>query len=157
LRKVQDNEYDAVILAAAAMIRLGIEEQITEYLPVDHFTPQVGQGALAIERREDDAEVDSLLQALNHRETWHCVTAERAFLHTLGGGCSAPITALGRMDDMSLTLEGFVADHDGGTIVRATENGRIEESEEVGKRLAEKMLNMGVSTIISERESSGSR
>jgi hydroxymethylbilane synthase len=94
LRKVSAGEFDGVIVAAAAMIRLGWEERITEYLPVDYFTPAVGQGALGIEIRSEDKEIRTLVSKINDETAWQAVTAERTFLQALGGGCRAPIAAL---------------------------------------------------------------
>ena len=150
LRKVFCGELDGVILAAAAMSRLGWEEKISEYLPVEHFLPAVGQGALGIEARLGDKEIIELLSGINHLPTWQSITAERAFLKALGGGCRAPIAALGTVEDTVLKLEGMAADATGKKILRASEEDSATTPEQVGMRLAQKMLAMGASEFIAE-------
>ena len=148
LRKVSEGEIDGVIVAAAALIRLGWKDRITEYLPVEHFTPAVGQGALGIEIRSEDKEIRSLVSSVNHEPTWRCVTAERAFLQSLGGGCRAPIAALGIVSDGVLKLSGMIASADADHILRATVEGDAQDPEHVGKRLAKKMAEMGALDLI---------
>jgi hydroxymethylbilane synthase len=150
LRKVFDGEFDGVIVAAAAMIRLGWEDKITEYLPIEHFTPAVGQGALGIEIRSEDEEITTLVSKINDEPTWQCITAERTFLHALGGGCRAPIAALGMVSDGILKLNGMVASADGERILRATEEGNASAAEQIGRRLARKMAEMGALSLIAE-------
>ena len=148
LRKVSDGEVDGVIAAAAALIRLGWEDKITEYLPIEHFTPAVGQGALGIEIRSEDEEIATLVSKINDEPTWQCVSAERAFLQALGGGCRAPIAALGIVSDGIFKLSGMVAGVDGVHILRATEEGSASAAEQIGKRLARKMAEMGALALI---------
>ncbi|MFC1987536.1 hydroxymethylbilane synthase [Chloroflexota bacterium] len=150
LRKVAEGEFDGVITAAAAMKRLGWQERISEYLPLEHFLPAVGQGALAVEARLDDKEVAELLAPLNHRPTWQSITAERAFLEALGGGCRAPIAALGTVKDGMLKLEGMVASVGTKKIMRASIEDSTIASEELGVRLAQKLLAMGADEFIDE-------
>jgi hydroxymethylbilane synthase len=150
LRKVSSGEVDGVIVAAAALLRLGWEERITEYLPLSHFLPAVGQGALVIEARRDDKEIADLISPLNHLPTWQGITAERAFLQALGGGCRAPIAALGRVNRATLRLEGMVASPTGYGMLRAAEEGRATSPEAVGDKLGRKMLGMGASEFIAE-------
>jgi hydroxymethylbilane synthase len=148
LRKVLDGEFDGVIVAAAAMIRLGWQEKITEYLPVEHFTPAVGQGTLGIEIRSEDKEIAALVSKINDEPTWQAVTAERTFLQALGGGCRAPIAALGIVSANTLKLTGMVASVDGVHILRATEEGSGSAAEQVGKRLAQKIAALGALALI---------
>jgi hydroxymethylbilane synthase len=148
LLKVSDGEFDGVIVAAAAMIRLGWEDRITEYLPIEHFTPAVGQGALGIEIRSEDKEIATLVSKINDGPTWQAVTAERTFLQTLGGGCRAPIAALGSVSDGTLKLTGMVAGADGSQILRASEEGNTSAPEQLGERLARKMLESGALALI---------
>jgi hydroxymethylbilane synthase len=148
LRKVSDGEFDGVIVAAAAMIRLGWEERITEYLPVDYFTPAVGQGALGIEIRSEDKEMATLVSKINDETAWQAVTAERTYLQALGGGCRAPIAALGIVSDGILKLIGMVAGADSNHILRATEDGKASAAEYIGRRLAVKMAEMGALALI---------
>lgn len=150
LRKVSSGEFDGVIVAAAALLRMGWEERITEYLPLSDFLPAVGQGALAVETRTDDADIASLISPINHLPTWQCVTAERALLRALGGGCRAPIAALGTVNGNILTLESMVASINGRKVLRALEEGSTISAEEIGVKLAEKMRGMGAAEIIAE-------
>ncbi len=150
LRKVSSGEVDGVILAAAALIRLGWKDKISEYLPPEHFLPAVGQGALVVETRLDDEEIAGFISPINHLPSWQSVTAERAFLSTLGGGCRAPIAALGTVNGTTLKLEGMVADISGKKILQASEEGSLMTPEEIGVRLAQEMLVMGASEFITE-------
>jgi len=150
LRKVTDGEFAGIILAAAAMQRLGWEEKISEYLSLDYFLPAVGQGALAMEARLDDDETVKMVAPLNHLPTWQSITAERAFLSALGGGCRAPIAALGTVKNGTLKLEGMVADVNEKKIVRASVEGSATSPEELGVRLAQKLLVMGADEFIVE-------
>jgi hydroxymethylbilane synthase len=153
LRKVSSGEVDGVIVAAAALIRLGWTDRITEYLPTEHFTPAVGQGALGIEIRSEDKEITTLVSAINDEPTWQCTTAERAFLQALGGGCRTPIAAIGTVSGNVLRLSGMVASTDGAHILRAFEEGDTLATEKSGKRLAEKMVGMGALKYIAESKS----
>ncbi len=150
LRKVTEGEFAGVILAAAAMQRLSWEEKITEYLPLEHFLPSVGQGALAVETRLDDQEVAELIAPLNHSQAWQSITAERAFLEALGGGCRAPIAALGTVKNGTLKLEGMVADVRTRKIIQASVEDSALSSEELGALLAQKLLAMGADEFIAE-------
>ena len=150
LRKVASGEFDGVILAAAAMLRLGWQDKISEYLPLEHFVPAVGQGTLVIETRLGDEEIAGLISPLNHRPTWQSITAERAFLSALGGGCRAPIAALGTVNSDTLKLEGMVADASGKKMLRAAEEGSTIFPEELGTRLAQRMQRMGAAEFITE-------
>ena len=153
LRKVSEGEVDGIIVAAAALIRLGWHDKITEYLPTEHFTPAAGQGALGIEIRSGDKATALLASVINHEPTWQSVTAERTFLRALGGGCRAPIAALGIVSDGALKLSGMVASVDGAHILRATEEGNAQAPEQVGKQLAQKMVGLGALDCISELKS----
>jgi len=150
LRKVFSGEVDGVILAAAAMLRLGWENRISEYLPMEPFLPAVGQGALVIEVRLGDEGVARLVSPINDLSTWQSITAERAFLRALGGGCRAPIAALGTVSNTTLKLKGMVADVSGKKVLYASEEGSAMSPEEIGARLAKKLLRMGASEFIAE-------
>ena len=150
LGKVLSGEFDGVIVAAAAMLRLGWEDKITEYLSLEHFLPAVGQGALVVEARVDDMDIAALVSPLNNLTTWQGITAERAFMHALGGGCRAPVAALGTANGNKLRLEGMVASISGQKMLRATEEGSAQSAEEIGARLAERMMGMGAAEIIAE-------
>jgi len=148
LRKVSEGEFDGIIVAAAGMIRLGMEERITEYLPPELFTPAVAQGALGVETRANDKETISLVSKINHRQTWQAVIAERAFLRALGGGCRAPIAALGTVSGDTLKLMGMVAKIEGVQIIRSTDEGAASQPEHIGRSLAQKMTDMGALSIM---------
>lgn len=150
LRKLDSGEFDGIVLAAAGVTRLGYKDKITQYLPTDIFLPAVGQGALGIEIRANDAEIAGLVSAVNHEESWRSVLAERSFLSTLGGGCRTPIAALGTVSGGIIRLDGMVASPDGGRIIRDIEEGN--NPEDVGNKLGNRMLQKGASEIISEAE-----
>ena len=150
MRKVANGECDGVILAAAALKRLGCEERINEYLSTEQFLPAVGQGVLAIEMRSGDIEVEKIVLPLNDLRTWQSVIAERTFLDALGGGCRAPIAALGTVNGVSLKLEGMVADVRRGKILHSSAEGSNTLPEELGLRLAQKLLDMGGGELLAE-------
>lgn len=141
LRKVSAGEVDGIIMAAAALIRLGWEDRISEYLPLERFLPQVGQGALGIEIRADDQAVLNLVQPLNHEPTWQGVVAERAFLEVMGGGCSTAVTSQGVVNGDTIKLRGMALGNDG--ILYASEEGSVLALEKVARRLAHRLLEMG--------------
>ena len=148
LRKVSSGQFDGIILAAAGLIRMGWEEQITEYLSMDICLPAVAQGALAIEAREGDEEIKRLVSVLNHKPTRQATTAEQAFLRFLGGGCRTPIAAFGQINGGTLELEGMVSTPDGGKLLRAGVQGSAELPEEVGSQLGEKLVALGSREIL---------
>ncbi len=150
LRKVTSGEADGVILAAAGISRLGWQDKITQYLPLDNFLPAAGQGALVIETRSDDKPIVDLISAINHLPTWQCITAERIFLSELGGGCRAPIAALARIDGTNLKLEGMVAGPAGNKVLRDSIEGDVTSAKEMGMTLARRMLAAGAVELIAE-------
>jgi hydroxymethylbilane synthase len=136
LRKAQSDEYDAVVLAAAGILRLGRVSEITEYLPLEKFLPDPGQGALAIEIRADDRELAALVAQLDHAPTRAAVTAERAFLRGLGGGCRMPIGAYAEVHGNALHLRGVIASDDGAHLSRGEIHGDAARAAELGAELA---------------------
>ena len=150
LQKVSQGEFDGIILAAAALIRLGWENKIIEYLPVEHFTPSVGQGALGIEIRTDDRATATLISCLNHEPTWQCIIAERTFLQTLGGGCRTPIASLGTISNSTLHLDGMVASTKTNHILQSFKEGDSLSPEQLGKSLAQELIEMGALQYIAE-------
>jgi len=148
LRKLDEGKYDALVLAAAGLCRLGWKDRITERLSEDLVLPAVGQGALAIESRSDDQSTNEIAQALNHLPTRLECTAERAFLKGLGGGCLVPIAARGRLEDGGLSLAGLVAKPDGSKILRDSIDGPAQEAELIGQRLAECLLRRGADRLL---------
>jgi len=148
LRKLESENLDGVILAAAGVKRLGFESRITEYLDEDTMLPAVGQGALCVEIRENDPSLESIVGALDHQETRAVVMGERAFLNRLEGGCQVPTAAHGKIEHHTFTLCGLVAEVDGTTVIRETLTGPYTESESVGVKLADRLLSMGGRTIL---------
>lgn len=146
--KVERGEYDAAVLAAAGLIRLGLADRIAEYFAPAICLPDPGQGALAVEARAEDKKVLRLLAPLNHRPTWAAVTAERSLLQALGGGCQVPIAALGELQDQRLVLHGLVASADYTEIVRGSEQGSPEAPEALGEALAKKLRAMGAGSLL---------
>jgi hydroxymethylbilane synthase len=143
LRKIETENLDGVILAAAGIKRMGLAAQITQYLPLEMMLPAAGQGALGLEIRADDDRMKQLLTKINHAPTYMEILAERSFLHHLGGGCLLPIAALGKLAGDKLSLEGLVAAPRGSTIIRDMVRGTVFEAEELGKNLAEIILERG--------------
>ncbi|MGH7259703.1 MAG: hydroxymethylbilane synthase [Nitrospiraceae bacterium] len=150
LRKLRDGEFDAIVLAAAGLKRMGWAEQITEYLPSEVSLPAIGQGALGLEGRRDDAFVRGILAALDHHPTRTAVTAERALLERLEGGCQVPIAAHATLSGERLRLDGLVASVDGCRLVRDSVEGPVADARELGMRLAEQLLRQGGEAILNE-------
>lgn len=150
LRKLEEGEYDAIVLACAGIRRLGRQEVISEILKTDIIVPAVGQGALCIEIRSDNSFVEELLEPLNHLETEYAVRAERALMAELEGGCQVPVGGHARMEKGLLTLCGMVASIDGDRIVHAQESGDPEKPEELGKLVAKRLVGMGAREILEE-------
>lgn len=148
LRKAATDEYDAVVLAAAGLARLGLLEHITQRLPLDVMLPAPAQGALAVQCRAEDSASLALLACIHHRPTWAAVTAERAFLKGLGGGCAAPVAAYATPRGAGLQLIGLVASLDGRKVIRTTGDGLLEEPENLGQRLAHEAISQGAEKIL---------
>lgn len=146
LRKVQAGDYDAIVLAAAGLSRLGLEEQITEHLTIELMLPAPGQGALAVQCMSGDTQTFRLLQAIDHPETRLAVNAERAFLSALGGGCSLPVGAIAVVDDGEINLQGVVTSLDGSQILRVSAIGR--DPVLLGQELADEALKQGASELL---------
>ncbi len=149
LAKWMQGEYDAIVLAAAGLLRLQKTAFIQQYLNIEDFLSAPGQGALGVECREDDKQVRALIELLNHAPTQRCVTAERALSRTLNGGCQVPIAAYATcIDDQSLHLQGLVATPDGKLQIRAQAARSIEEAEELGVFVAQRLLAQGAAQIL---------
>jgi hydroxymethylbilane synthase len=146
IRKVHEGQYDATILAAAGVTRLGLDEHIAEWLSLETMLPAPGQGALAVQCRAGDAETLRLLAAIHQPEVAAAVTAERAFLHALGGGCATPVAAYGVWKDGRLHLIGYVGAVNGMTMVRVHASG--EEPEALGQALAQDAVAEGAAEIL---------
>lgn len=136
LRKLDEGQYDAIVLAAAGLIRMTLAERITQYFSIEEMLPAVAQGVLVVECRADDARTSELLAPLDHAPTRSAITAERAFLRALGGGCQLPIAAYAEMDATRLHLHGLVARLDGQQVVRDVVTGDSTRAESLGIELA---------------------
>jgi len=150
LKKLKTLSLDGIVLACAGLKRLGLDESITEILPADFSLPAIGQGALGIETRVGDAEVEEKIRFLNDPDSSVAVTAERAFLKRLEGGCQVPIAAFGRIVDSNLHLDGLVGTIDGKQLLRHHVEGPIEKAEVLGISLAQVLLNKGAKEILEE-------
>ncbi len=150
LQKMEDGYCDAMIMASAGLKRLGLEHYITEILPVDTFIPAVSQGAIGIESREDDVETDHILQKISHENTWKSVSAERAFMRKLEGGCQVPVGCVSFVDGENIRLKGFVASIDGSTYLCEEMSGELSKAAELGKNLADKLIQLGGAKILDE-------
>lgn len=149
LRKVERGDYDGIVLAAAALKRMNLEDKITQYLPPE-FLPAVGQGVIAVELRSDDGDAVQMAEGINHLPTWQCALAERAFLYELGGGCQAPIAALATLDGESLHIEGLAASPEGDRVLRGSRTGTAANAEATGIDLARDLLTQGAAEFIEE-------
>lgn len=151
LSKLDAGEYDAIILAAAGLKRLGLESRIRSTLPAEVSLPAVGQGAVGIECRTDDTALITLLQALNHHDTESCVRAERAMNTRLEGGCQVPIGSYALLQgDDQLWLRGLVGTPDGSQMISAERRGHRDQAEQLGIALAEELLEKGAGDILRE-------
>ena len=143
IRKLDEGQYDAVILASAGLLRLGLENRISARISTDEMLPAVGQGAIAIETRSDDDFAVETTSRIDHRETRLACLAERAFLRGLGGGCQLPIAAHAILDGDSLIIDGLVAKPDGSQIWRDQLSGPLNQAEEIGSSLAALLVRHG--------------
>lgn len=150
IRKQKEGQYDAVILAAAGVKRLGLADNVTEYISEEISIPAIGQGALGIECSIDDKEVNELISFFNHYETSVAVRAERALLKRLEGGCQVPIAGHATVKDGRITLKGLVGSVDGKRIVKDTIEGDVKEYNKLGTEIAEKLLSQGAREILEE-------
>ncbi len=152
LRKLEEENFDAIILAAAGLNRLGYSSQISHLIPPHHLLPAVGQGALGIETRVEDERVNYLVEALNHWPTRNAVEGERAVLRGLGGGCAVPIAAFGEVnaEDGILKLEGLVCDVAGTQIVRHAVSGTQYKCDELGSLLARHLIAAGAHQLLND-------
>ncbi len=149
LRKLTEQNLDAIVLAEAGLFRLGLSDSITEILDSNWMLPAVGQGAIGLECREDDAESRHLVEAVNDPATLSAVRAERAMLWALGGGCLVPIGALSKVEGNTLTLRGAVFSPDGSRKIVDTHRGTSEEPLNIGSELAARLLSAGARELLS--------
>lgn len=150
LRKLDEGRFDAIVLAAAGVKRLGWADRITEIIPMDISLPAIGQGAIGIECRMTDEFINGLIAPLDHSETSVCVRAERAFLKKLEGGCQVPIAAHARLFQGRVVMDGLVGSITGDRIVRGHREGGVDDAEPMGTSLAEDILSRGAKEILDE-------
>jgi hydroxymethylbilane synthase len=150
LRKLDENHYDAIVLASAGLNRLGLAARITEHLNAQHSIPAAGQGVVGIECRQEDAQTRALCAALNDPQAEHCVRAERAFTARLEGSCQAPIAAFALLQGEQLQLTGLVAAPDGRQIIREMAHGTRHAPEALGEHLAERVLSLGAAELLAQ-------
>ncbi len=151
LRKLDDGRFDAIVLAAAGLARLGLEPRIDSYLPVKRFLPAVGQGAIAVQVRSDDAETRRWAELLDHPATRVATTSERALLGRLEGGCQVPVGALGELIGDRLTLNAIVCSLDGTNAIEGRSSRRVFDAADaaaLGEALAEELLRRGADEIL---------
>ena len=148
LSKLDNGDYDAIILASAGLIRLGLADRIASFIAVEQSLPAAGQGAVGIECRTDDAQVQALLAPLADAETTYCVLAERAMNNHLQGGCQVPIGGYAVLQQGQLYLRALVGDIDGSRIIRAEGKSAVENAEVLGVKIAEQLLAQGADKIL---------
>ena len=150
LRKLDEGEFDAIILASAGLIRLELEERIQQYIDSDLMLPAVGQGAVGIECRIDDQQTLDLLAVLNHADTATIVTTERGFNTRLNGGCQVPIAGYAEQKGSEIFFRGLVASVDGKQVFYTEKSGLPEEAEQIGIAAAEELLKAGAKSVLDE-------
>jgi len=148
IRKLDEGQYDAVILASAGLVRLGLQERISARIEINEMLPAVGQGAIGIETNSDNEFAVQMTSRLDHRETRLACLAERAFLRGLGGGCQFPIAAHAVLDGDTLKLDGLVAKPDGSQILRDSLSGPSNEAEALGSALANQLIQHGANSLL---------
>jgi len=150
LQKLDNGDYDAIILASAGLIRLEFEDRIKTRIAPEQSLPSVGQGAVGIECRVGDTEIEALIAPLNHAQTFTRLSAERAMNQRLNGGCQVPIAGYSILENDEIYLRGLVGRPDGSEVVRGEIRGAASKAESLGKQLAEQLLNDGADVILRE-------
>jgi len=150
IKKIVTENLDGIIIAAAGMKRMGRRGEITQYIPIEVMMPSAGQGALGIELREGDRETGDLISSLNHSDTEVEISAERAFLRRLGGGCQVPIAGIARKHGESLVIKGLVGSIDGKVMIMDEIRGNSGDWEYMGNTLAENILSSGGRAVLDE-------
>jgi hydroxymethylbilane synthase len=148
LAKLDNGEFDAIVLACAGLLRLEMDERIRQRIPAELILPAVGQGAIGLEAREGDDETLELLSVLDHQTTRYRVLAERALNHRLNGGCQVPIACHGIVDNENLYLRALVGEPDGSHIVSGEIRGNVHDAETLGTELADELLGKGAKAIL---------
>lgn len=150
LNKLDEEQYDAIILASVGLKRLSLEHRITQYIDTDLMLPAVGQGAIGIESRTDDKQILDIISVLDDKKSRACIQAERAMNNALQGGCQVPIAGYCSLNNDQLMLQGLVGRVDGSKIIKQQITGCINEAESLGEELAQQLLNQGADLILTE-------
>lgn len=150
LRKLDDDEYDAVILAVAGLTRLGLSNRVREAIATDICIPAAGQGAVGIESRSNDPVVTGLVESINHSLTWICVTAERKVTQLLGATCNLPVAVYAEPTAGEFLLNSFISDPGGNVIIREQVTGKIDDSASLAERLGNNLLARGAVDLMAE-------
>ena len=148
IAKFEESDLDAMILAFAGVHRLGLDAHISQIIPFEIMLPAVGQGAMAVEIRQEDAELHKILQIINDEETFQCATAERAFLRSLEGGCQVPIGANATIQNGEIHLQGLVGSLNGALILREKISGAKTDAKNLGEKLARILIEKGANEIL---------
>jgi hydroxymethylbilane synthase len=151
LRKLDEGQYDAIILASAGLIRLGLEARITHAIGFEKSLPAVGQAVVGIECRSDDRRSIDIVQTLNDEDAWICCTAERAFAQRLQGSCQSPIAGFAVRRGDEIVLQGVVGSPDGSQVYRGSIHGSTDRAESLGVELADRLLNAGADVLLAEQ------
>lgn len=141
LNKLEDGDYDAIVLAAAGLKRLGKQINEKDVLSVDECIPAIGQGAIAIECKKEDTETIALLRTINDKNTETAILAERSYMKTIGGGCKFPLAAYAKIENNLVQLSVMIGNHHTNQIIRMSDNSPVEEAEKLGEKLAKKIIN----------------
>lgn len=150
LRKLDENKFDATVLAFAGVHRMGLDFRIAQVIPFEICLPAVGQGSVGVEAAADNDEILALLKNIDHPDSRQAITAERSFLRKLEGGCQVPIGAHAKIEGSCLHLEGTVVSLDGREKVRSSVVGDMQDAENIGVKLAEKLISLGAGEILSK-------
>jgi len=150
IRKMEEGQYKGIILAYAGLKRLGLQDKVKQVFSPDEMIPAVAQGFLGIEGRKNDDKIKEVVKVLNHKESELRAKAERAFLKTLEGGCQVPIAAYAEIKDDELSIIGYISDLEGKRVFKDKVSGKKEHAEELGQKLAEKLLDEGGKEVLEE-------
>lgn len=148
IRKMKEQDMDGIILAYAGVKRLGLEDEISDFLTFDIMMPAVGQGVIAVETREDDQAVMCLLDKINDSTAHFSTLAERSFLHELQGGCQVPVASIAELEEDRIALKGLVASLDGKEVFHGSCEGSKDEAEKMGRQLARQLMERGASEVL---------
>jgi len=150
LKKMEEGYCDAMIMAAAGLQRLELDQYITEILEPEVMIPATSQGVIAIESRIDDPEVDAILETINDQTSWNAIEVERGFLRSIEGGCQVPVGCYTKTEETNITITGFVASIDGSEYLLDSESGPVTDGEKIGQKLSEKLVAKGAARILDE-------